>query len=128
MLKVSCSIQIDPRDVPKPVDFLEFAANPSNFMQVKVDAIKRFSPDTLSLMEFKDETEYQVTEKIYGNLSVVGDEIDNWTIKFWREFDMTNARHLFNQIKQGVSLYEGKMIHQFDAYFAEPRFGYRKKI
>jgi hypothetical protein len=35
---------------------------------------------------------------------------------------MTNDRSLFNTTGQGLPLYEGKMIHQFDAYFTQPQY------
>jgi hypothetical protein len=40
---------------------------------------------------------------------------------------MTSARHLFNEAQKGQPLYEGKMIHQFDSNFAEPRFWIAEK-
>ncbi|MEZ4671279.1 MAG: DUF559 domain-containing protein [Anaerolineae bacterium] len=45
-----------------------------------------------------------------------------WTLQFAREFDMANDAHLFNEHQNGLPLYEGKMIHQFNADFAEPRY------
>ncbi|MCC7449103.1 MAG: hypothetical protein IT324_16920 [Anaerolineae bacterium] len=35
---------------------------------------------------------------------------------------MTNDRDLFNTFGNGFPLYEGKMIHQYDAYYEKPRF------
>jgi hypothetical protein len=35
---------------------------------------------------------------------------------------MTNDRRFFNQGRIGVPLYEGKMMHQFDTEYGEPRF------
>ncbi|MDQ7026816.1 MAG: ATP-binding protein, partial [Anaerolineae bacterium] len=86
-------------------------------------AIKRFSPDSLSIMEFKSQITYQVAEKIYANHPLLGETLESgWNVKFTREFDITNDRHLFNTQGKGLPLYEGKMIHQFDANFAEPKF------
>jgi hypothetical protein len=115
--------RIDPRDVPIPDNLLDFLADPNNFIEVKPESIQRFSPDSLSIMEFQSEQDYQIAEKIYDDHPTLGEEIGNsWNIKFAREFDMTNDRHLFNQIGQGLPLYEGKMIHQFTASHAEPRY------
>lgn len=59
----------------------------------------------------------------HGDLPLLGEELPGaWNLKLNREFDMTNDRHLFNQKQKGYPLYEGKMIHQFDAYFAKPQF------
>ena len=43
-------------------------------------------------------------------------------MKFAAEFHMTNDRHLFNTARRGLPLYEGKMIHQFDAFYGEPQY------
>lgn len=90
--------------------------------------IERFSPDSLSVMEFKTQQDYEITERIYADWPLLGEELeDMWNIRFHREFDMTNDRSLFNQAERGLPLYEGKVIHQFDAYFAKPRFWIEEK-
>ena len=74
-------------------------------------------------MEFKSQRDYEITLTIYGNWPLVGEEANSsWNIEFTQEFNMTSDRHLFNQQKRGLPLYEGKMIHQYDAYYKEPRF------
>ncbi|WP_420645518.1 Eco57I restriction-modification methylase domain-containing protein [Candidatus Leptofilum sp.] len=114
--------KIDPRDVPQPDKLLEFLAEDNQFMVLKTSSIMRFSPDSLSLMEFRNEQDYQIAEKIYDGKPLLGEKDVTWGVQFWREIDMTNDRRLFNQTESGLVLYEGKMIHQFDAYFSEPRF------
>jgi len=49
-------------------------------------------------------------------------KISDWQIRFQREFHMTDDSPLFNLEKKGRILYEGKMIHQFNHKFAEPRY------
>jgi hypothetical protein len=115
--------RIDPRSVPVPDNFHEMVSDPSNFITMDMEIIKRFSPESLSVMEFQDTRDYQIAEKIYGNHPLLGDEVEGtWNLDFTREFDMANDAHLFNQKGNGFPLYEGKMIHQFDADFAEPRY------
>lgn len=43
-------------------------------------------------------------------------------MKLNNEFHYTNDRHLFNTNGHGIPLYEGKMIHQYDAFYAAPQF------
>src|SRR5204862_6206710 len=38
------------------------------------------------------------------------------------EFHFTNDRHLRTQRNEGLPFYEGKMIHQYDAFYARPQF------
>ncbi|MFO7538416.1 MAG: DNA methyltransferase [Chloroflexota bacterium] len=96
-------------------------AERTNLIYVQSESIVRFSPDSLSIMEFHSQKDYEIIEKIYDNWPLLGDD-KGWGVSITTEFHMTSARGLFNQIEKGVPLYEGKMIHQFDAYFSTPRF------
>ncbi|MEO1287466.1 MAG: hypothetical protein AAFV93_06830, partial [Chloroflexota bacterium] len=111
----------NPRVSIEPSEFPEFIANQDNLIYVKTESIERFSPDSLSIMEFKSQTAYDATKTIYSNVPLMGDEIDNiWNVKLTRELDMTNDRSHFSETKSSIPLYEGKTVHQFDPYFAEP--------
>jgi hypothetical protein len=91
--------------------------------EMDIPTIRRFSPSYLSLMEFKSRRDYTLADKIYSNHPLLGDTLpDTWNVKFTNEFHMTNDRHLFNTHGAGLPLYEGKMIHQFDAYWAPPQY------
>ncbi|MDQ7034536.1 MAG: hypothetical protein Q9P01_06790 [Anaerolineae bacterium] len=125
--KVSDSIKvlfsIDPHDTPPPDKFDDFVNDKSHFFEMKREAIKRFSPDSLSIMEFKSQITYQVAEKIYANHPLLGETLESgWNVKFTREFDITNDRHRFNTRKNGLPLYQGRMFHQYDAFYSEPQY------
>jgi len=118
-------------------------------MEIPVDKIRRFSPNTLSLMEFKSPMDLQICEKIYGDRPLLGDELeDGWNVKFSQEFNMTSHSHLFTSRvnlermgliseredardprvrvslwKRGyVPLWEGYLIYQHDSgYNSSPR-------
>ncbi len=95
----------------------------SRVFDMSTKLIERFSPDSLSLMEFRSRRDYEIAEKIYDDWPLLGERADSvWNLRLSAEFHMTNDRALFNQGRIGLPLYEGKMIHQFDAYFAKPRF------
>jgi hypothetical protein len=102
--------------------------------------IEKFSPDTLSIMEFKRQEDIDITSKIYDDHPLLGEEIEGtWNVKFTQEFNMTSDSHLFVTKEQlermgavpdrdgrrwtgphgerYLPLYEGKMIWQFNAYF-----------
>lgn len=93
-------------------------------LHISVDLIKRLSPDSISVMEFKSDLDIFIAEKM-SQFPLLGEEIqDKWNLKLTREFDMTNDSHLFKtEAGNGrLPLYEGKMIHQFTHKFAEPRY------
>ncbi len=95
----------------------------NRIFEMSVKLIERFSPDSLSMMEFQSHEDYEVAEKIYGDWPLLGDNTEGrWNVKLGAEFHMTNARHLFNTNGVGLPLYEGKMFHQFDAFYSETRF------
>ncbi len=122
------TFRFNPRVAVAPDELLEFLADETNLVYVRRKSLARFSPDSLSVMEFQTQTDYNVTERIYDKHPLIGEQIDSqWNVKLGTEFHMTSARHLFNRDELGVPLYEGKMIHQFDAYFSEPRFWIAEK-
>jgi len=94
----------------------------ANALMMKVEQVKKFSPGSLSVMEFRKQEDISVTSQIYEGWPLVGERLDGWQIMFNRELDMTNASHLFRTEPTHYPLYEGKMIWHFDSYFENPRY------
>ncbi|MBW2000392.1 MAG: hypothetical protein JRJ29_20840, partial [Deltaproteobacteria bacterium] len=95
----------------------------ANALKMSVKQVKKFSPDTLSVMEFKSQRDIDITAKIYGDWPLLGEKLeDTWNVKFRRELDMTNHSHLFKTTPTDCPLYEGKMIWLFDSAFEQPRY------
>jgi hypothetical protein len=66
-------------------------------------------------MEFKQDIDIHIAEKM-SRFPLLGETLpDTWNLKLTSEFHMTNDSHLFKtEPAQGrLPLYEGKMIHQF---------------
>lgn len=117
------TFRFNPRVAVAPADLSAFLANPSNLVYIERESLERFSPDSLSIMEFQSQRDAEVTARIYSGWPLIGaDAEDRWRPYLNREFDMTNDRALFNQQGEGYPLYEGKMIHQFDSYYSQPEF------
>jgi hypothetical protein len=92
-------------------------------LKMSMKQVKKFSPETLSVMEFKSQRDIDVTAQIYGNWPLLGDKLkDTWNVKFRRELDMTNDSQLFKSVPTDCPLYEGKMIWLFDSLFESPRY------
>lgn len=85
-----------------------------------LDLIKKTSPDTISLLECKNQLEIDIIEKMFKQPLLA--EASDWKIRFQREFHMTGDSYLFNVEGAGRILYEGKMVHQFTHKFGEPRY------
>ncbi|MGA2865276.1 MAG: N-6 DNA methylase [Verrucomicrobiota bacterium] len=89
-----------------------------------VEMIRRFSPHNESFMEFRSPVDYELATKIRGKHRL----LEEFGYTFHRELHMTGDSHFFRKLggkKPGrgqLRLYEGKMIHQFDASFSPPTF------
>ncbi|MEG5029250.1 hypothetical protein QUB36_06650 [Microcoleus sp. AT8-B1] len=107
------------------VDVDELQRFPSaDSLQISIQLVRKLSPDSLSVMEFKNEGDIRIAEKML-QFPLLGEQIEGkWNLRLTREFDMTNDSHLFKQEpgKGRLPLYEGKMIHQFTHLYAEPRY------
>jgi len=106
-------------------DVAELAGFPGETgLSLSVELIRRLSPDSHSVMEFKSEMDIRIAEKML-RFPLLGEEIEGkWNLRLTREFDMTNDSHLF-KTEPGpgrLPLYEGKMIWQFEADYEKPRY------
>ncbi len=106
-------------DVEELVRFPEEGA-----LWLDVELIKRLSPDSHSVMEFKGEADVLIAQKML-QFPLLGERMEGtWNLSLTREFDMTNDSYLFKTepVEGRLPLFEGKMIHQFDHGLASPRF------
>ena len=106
-------------------DVAELAEFPTpDDIVLDIPLIRKLSPDSLSVMEFKQPIDITIAQKML-KFPLLGEKIDSkWNLKLTREFDMTNDSYLFKTepAPGRLPLYEGKMIHQFTHQFAEPRY------
>jgi len=92
----------------------------TNSLNLSVDLIRKTSPDSLSVMEFKSDMDATISEKML-RFPTLGEQISNtWNVKFNREFDLTLDKEILNRQAKGIPVFEGRHINQFDAFFAQP--------
>jgi hypothetical protein len=93
-------------------------------LEMSVELVRHLSPDSLSVMEFKNEVDVEIAQKML-KYPLLGEKLEGtWNLVLGNEFHMTNDSHLF-RTEPGpgrLPLYEGKMIHQFTHRFSEPRY------
>ena len=91
---------------------------------LEVELIRRLSPDSHSVMEFKSSQDVRIAEKMLQH-PLLGERLEGtWNLVLSNEFHMTSDSHLF-KTEPGlgrVPLYEGKMIHQFEHELSTPRY------
>ncbi len=106
-------------------DVQELQGFPKNDgLTISIDLVRKLSPDSLSVMELKNEIDFHIADKM-TKLPLLGEKLeDKWNLELHREFNMTDDAFLFKKKPdQGtLALYEGKMIHQFTHLYAEPRY------
>ena len=88
----------------------------AKLMDLSWQEIKKYSPSSWSILEFKSRQDLDIVKKMYSS-PVLGDRI-----AFTREFDMSMDSQLFNSNRNGIPLFEGKMIHQYNHQFKDPRY------
>ncbi|MAQ94826.1 MAG: ATP-binding protein [Rhodothermaceae bacterium] len=108
-------------------DVQELARFPSEgAVELEVETIKRLAPESWGLMEFVTDLDRQIAEKMAEHPALGEDVEGAWQVSFTRELDMTNdaKRGLFLEQPgpERLPLWEGKMVHQFTASYAEPRY------
>jgi Putative DNA-binding domain len=93
-------------------------------LDMSVELIRKLSPDSLSVMEFKNEVDVNIARKML-EFPLLGEKLaDTWNLVLANEFHMTNDSWLF-RTEPGpgrLPLYEGKIIHQFIHTLRLPRY------
>ncbi|MDB9361422.1 ATP-binding protein [Nodularia spumigena CS-588/02] len=112
------------------LDVRELARFPNeDSLNIDVDMVRRLSPDSLSVMEFKSELDIQIAEKML-RFPLLGEKIDHkWNLVLCNEFHMTNDSHLFKQQPDEgrLPLFTGKMFNQFERTQENPIYWIDKK-
>jgi Alw26I/Eco31I/Esp3I family type II restriction m6 adenine DNA methyltransferase len=95
----------------------------SESISISLELVRRLSPDSLSVVEFKNEIDFHISEKM-TKFPLLGEKLDNkWNLSLSREFHMTDDKNLFKSKLNGrLPLYEGKMIFNFTHTLSQPRY------
>ncbi len=88
--------------------------------------VERFSPDSLSIMEFDNQKEIDIASQLYGQHPFLGKYLkDRWDTRFQREFNITDDSDLFlarDEVQETnpLPLWEGKQIWILTNEFSKP--------
>ena len=98
----------------------------ANAFKMSVKQVKKFSPDIISIMEFKSQRAIDTASEIYDRAPLIK---DGHQLTVAREFDLTgDGKLLSSNDNGGPILYEGKMLWLFDCDFSEPRYWIKKDL
>lgn len=121
---IRCAFRMDPREAIGIDDLDGFLHDRDQHLEVSIDVVRRLSPDTLSLLELKNPADLKIVEKML-QFPLLGERIEEtWNLSLGTDLHMTNDSDIFRtEPGEGrLPLLEGKMIHQFDAAFAKPKY------
>ena len=92
----------------------------NNIIETSLEEIATLSPSQIALQEVRDKKDLEILAKCYSSFKPLSLE---W-LDFRNELHMTNDKKLFIESYSDdlLPLYEGKMIHQFNAEFGEPSY------
>ena len=92
-------------------------------IRISVDMVKKLSPDSLSLLELSSPLDIRIVTKM-STWPMLGQSGETWNISLMQEMNMTtDSRIFYNEHAKGrVPLIQGNMFHQFNAYFAKPKY------
>ena len=98
-------------------------------IRYSVEMIRRFSPENFGIMEFRSGKDYELCSKIRGEHPL----LQSLGFRLSTELHMTNDNHFFRKLAGKkpaagqMPLYEGKMIHQFDAGYSPGNYAVVEK-
>jgi hypothetical protein len=113
--------RIDPREAIRPNELAGFLGDKSNRVQISTKLVRQLSPDSMSVMEFRGDLDITIANKM-AEFPLLGKWIDSNPVEFSREFMSTDDHHKFNEDRNGLIVYEGKMFEQFNSSFAQPQW------
>ncbi len=122
--KFNSVFRINPREAIAADKLSSFLNNEEILLKISTDLVKKLSPDSLSIMEFKNDMDITIAKKMLI-FPLLGEKLkDTWNLKLTSEFNMTTASYLFKtEYAEGrLPLYEGKMIHQFTHTWGESKY------
>jgi len=99
----------------------------SSSINVNWENIKRLSPSSWSILEFKTKKDIELVNKMYHYPSLRKEISSFWKVHFSRELDISLDSKLFNKEQKGLTIFEGKMIEQYTHKFKKPRYWIEKE-
>ncbi len=119
------AFRINPREAITVKQLETFLHDERQHVQIPIAMVRRFSPHTTSVMEFRGASDMDIATKLYRYAPLGKEQVGKWNIRFTNEFHMTqDGRRLFDKSPGGdrLPLIEGKSFEQYDADFGVPRF------
>ena len=122
--RFNAAFRINPREAVAVDHLAAFLRDRNEHIELTPALVRVTSSGSLSIMEFKSSTDVAIVKKILQHPLLRNDVEGGWKLEFTNELHMTSDSDLFKTSPSAgrIPLYEGKMIHQYEAHFSEPRY------
>ena len=91
------------------------AAQTGSALTMPLSLVRTLSPADLAIPEFVSQLDIDIAEKMYARHPKFGDDFSDLPHRhYMREIDMGNDRTLFRSAREGLPLYEGRMVGTYD--------------
>ncbi len=93
--------------------------DPYRGIELSIDQIKELSPIQESIIEFKDNEEFSLINKIFSQFSTLSEEY----VDFKQGLNLTNYKAFYKEYNNEnfIFLYSGSNVHQFNSRFFEDK-------
>lgn len=117
------AFRINPREAVAAEDLDVFLRNEQAHVRLTPELVRKLSPTTVSIMEFRDGTDIAIAEKMMQFPALEQESDAGWKLVLCNELHMTGDSEVFKGPRAGrLPLYEGKMIHQYRHLVADPKY------
>lgn len=106
-----------------PDELSTFLSDESDAIMLRVAQIAALAPDSLAIIDVRTSVDLNVIEKL-SHQPPLRSQFRHWQLVLCNEFHMTGDSDLYHVVSGPgmLPLTEGKMIHQYDHAFAEPKY------
>ena len=125
----TAAFRINPREAVRPKDLTEFLHEPSEHLSLSLPLIRKLSPDSLSVLEFKTSQDIAITKKMLRFPLLAKDVAGKFKVILTREFDISKGKYLHTAPGQRrLPLMTGRMFNQFCLTDESPKFWIEEAI
>ncbi|PAP76375.1 ATP-binding protein [Rubrivirga marina] len=120
----NAAFRLNPREAVGKDRIETFLTSPSEHVHMTVDLVRRLSPQSHAVLEFRNETDRQIADTLALHARL-GDVVpEAWSVSFHRELHKTGDSDLFHSTPAPgrLPLVEGKTIHQYDPSYSSPQY------
>jgi hypothetical protein len=123
------AFRFQPREAVGVEDLDRFLHNSGDHVQIKTELIRRLTPESLSVMEFRTELDTAIAEKMLRFPMLGSDGRETWTFALTREFDISKGRMLCTEPgAHRLPLLTGRMFNQFALSDVKPKFWIEESV